>query len=111
MGNTKDGVMSIKNGWLHNTCSGINKVMDVVNEMISNKKVEGSVKIFHADAVKLYYESTTNKLIEISIIGNTVCPTVNIRLNINYHELTESEYFELLETVIKDKKLKKEKYG
>lgn len=106
--NTKNAYTSIKNGWLFSAQEAINKVYDELRSMIKNRKVSSRIQIFHANEVKSFIENTHQELIEIKILRNNVCGVIEIRLNIDFDELSESEIYELKNST---KNFKNKKFG
>jgi hypothetical protein len=94
--NTKQFVHAIQNGWLFNPMESIIKVIKTVNELILNKKTESEfIRIFHAEETKKFFSDTIHGGIEIKIQSFTVCSDVSIKVNIDYDQLTDSEYYSL----------------
>lgn len=98
---TKDAHTFIKNGWLFNAHEAIDKVYNELRKMIKNRIVSSTVRIFHAKEVKFFVETVHQEIIEIRILENTVCSLVEIRLNIDFDLLSESEIYELKEAAKK----------
>ena len=95
--NSKAFYGAIMNGWLFNIQRSVDQVFEEVKQLIYSRENSTHFDgLFHADEVKKFVEETTSHGVEI-IIGNpTVAADVEIRLNLNFEEMSESEYAELV---------------
>ena len=101
---TSSFITAINNGWLHNANSSVSKVFEYVNNAILNKKVQTvSFNICHAKEVKEYIEKTTSGCIEIFILEDIACPSVQCIIHIDYDELSIADFHELKQTIKKYK--------
>ena len=100
---TKSFLRMINNGWLHNPKGSIDKVYRSINELIRNKENLKRIEIFHVPHVIEFFKGCTSGGIEIVPIGpSTICSGVNVIVNIDYSQLSDSEYYELLKTIKKN---------
>lgn len=86
----------VENGWFHNPLQSINRVYEIAHKMILNRENRSEVIcIFHATAVQGYFKSTTDGIINITIIDQKVCSGVVVELDIDFESMG-TEYFKLL---------------
>ena len=87
---------AIMNGWLFNVQRSVDQVFEEVRQLIYSRENSTEIRLFHADEVKKYVEETTSHGVEIVKIDNRVSASVQIRLNLNFDEMSSSEYAELV---------------
>ena len=100
--NSKAFYGAIMNGWLFSVQESIDQVFEEVRQLIYSRENSTEIRLFHADEVKKYVEETTNHGVEIVKIDSRVSASVQIRLNLNFEEMSESEYSELVRKTQKE---------
>ena len=104
MRKTKDFLTAINNGWLLAPRKDIDKVFDIIDTMILEKKVISEyIDVNNGPEIKKYIEDVTYSNIEIEVLGNTIVTPIKIHINLDYDLLSESEYYTLKETIRKSK--------
>mgnify|MGYP000909692889 CR=1 FL=1 len=88
-------IRDVTGGWFKSAFTSTAKAFIEIQKAITNKQTTAYFTSFHAKELKVYLESVSNNVIELSH-DNEVCSNVTIRININYELMSEADLCELI---------------